>query len=175
MLRLLRSVCPGGYQIRTIEYGKILVMLVYGEYYGQVYEVYNKLFFMCTPYLIVTGLQKYAHLAQKRTCASSQCQAISSLACDLGTRLGRYYLPGLQLPSAIQAGRNYLQATPGHSECTSITNSLDQTLIHSQPLYYCDCFVIHEPDHIGSHCIVLLFFFRFVPMEMKGLCVVKRL
>ena len=40
--RLLRSVCPGGYQIRTIEYGKILVMLVYGEYYGQVYEVYNK-------------------------------------------------------------------------------------------------------------------------------------
>ena len=42
MPQLLRSVCPGGYQIRTIEYGKILVMLVYGEYYGQVYEVYNK-------------------------------------------------------------------------------------------------------------------------------------
>ena len=40
--RLLRSVCPGGYRIRTIEYGKMLVMLVYGEYYGQVYEVYNK-------------------------------------------------------------------------------------------------------------------------------------
>ena len=40
--RLLRSVCPGGYRIRTIEYGKILVMLVYGEYYGRVYEVYNK-------------------------------------------------------------------------------------------------------------------------------------
>ena len=37
MPRLLR-----GYQIRTIEYGKILVMLVYGEYYGRVYEVYNK-------------------------------------------------------------------------------------------------------------------------------------
>ena len=36
--RLLRSVCPGGYQIRIIEYGKILV-LVYGEYYGRVYEV----------------------------------------------------------------------------------------------------------------------------------------
>ena len=32
--RLLRSICPGGYQIRTIEYGKIIVMLVYGEYYG---------------------------------------------------------------------------------------------------------------------------------------------
>ena len=40
--RSLRSVCPEGYRIRTIEYGKILVMLVYGEYYGQVYEVYNK-------------------------------------------------------------------------------------------------------------------------------------
>jgi len=26
---------------RAIEYGKILVMLVYGEYYGWVYEVYN--------------------------------------------------------------------------------------------------------------------------------------
>ena len=35
---LLRSVCPEGYQIR--EYGKILVMLVYGGYYGRVYEVY---------------------------------------------------------------------------------------------------------------------------------------
>ena len=30
---------PGGYQIRTIEYGKILVMLVYREYYGRVYKV----------------------------------------------------------------------------------------------------------------------------------------
>ena len=42
--RLLRSICPGGYQIRTIEYGKILVMLIYGEYYGRVrvYKVYNK-------------------------------------------------------------------------------------------------------------------------------------
>ena len=39
--RLLRSECPGGYRIRTIEYGKILVMLVYREYYGRVYEVYN--------------------------------------------------------------------------------------------------------------------------------------
>ena len=33
--------------LRAIQYGllnmwKILVMLVYGEYYGQVYEVYNK-------------------------------------------------------------------------------------------------------------------------------------
>ena len=41
--RLLRSVCPGGYRIRTIEYGKILVMLVYGEYYGRVYEVCNNI------------------------------------------------------------------------------------------------------------------------------------
>ena len=40
--RLLRSICSEGYQIRTIEYGKILVMLVYEEYYGRVYEVYNK-------------------------------------------------------------------------------------------------------------------------------------
>ena len=133
-------------------------------------------YFMCIPHLNVTDLQKYARLAQnEHSCASSQCQAISSLTCSLGTRLGRYYLPGLQLPSAIQAGRNYLPAAPGHSECTSITNSLDQTLVHSQPLLYSNCFVIHEPDHIGSHCIVLLFFFRFVPMEMKGLCVVKHL
>ena len=29
------------HRIQTIEYGKILVMLVYGEYYGRVYEVYN--------------------------------------------------------------------------------------------------------------------------------------
>lgn len=40
--RLLGSTCPGGYRIRTIEYAKILVMLVYGEYYRRVYEVYNK-------------------------------------------------------------------------------------------------------------------------------------
>ena len=40
--RLLSSVCPGGYRIRTIEHGKILVMLVYGDYYECVYEVYNK-------------------------------------------------------------------------------------------------------------------------------------
>ena len=39
---LLRSVFPKGYRIWTIEYGKILVMLVYGEYYGRVYKVYNK-------------------------------------------------------------------------------------------------------------------------------------
>ena len=39
---LLRSVCPKGYQIQTIEYGKILVMSVYGEYYRRVYKVYNK-------------------------------------------------------------------------------------------------------------------------------------
>ena len=39
--RLLRSICPTGYQIRTIEYGKILVMLLYGKYYWRVYEVIN--------------------------------------------------------------------------------------------------------------------------------------
>ena len=43
MPRLLRSICPAGYQIRTIEYGKILVMLLYGKYYWCVYEVYNKI------------------------------------------------------------------------------------------------------------------------------------
>ena len=41
MPRLLGSICPVGYQIRTIEYGKILVMLLYGKYYWRVYEVYN--------------------------------------------------------------------------------------------------------------------------------------
>ena len=35
--RLLRSICPEGYEIRTIEYGKILVMLLYGKYYWRVY------------------------------------------------------------------------------------------------------------------------------------------
>ena len=40
---LLRSICPAGYQIRTIEYGKILVMLLYGKYYWRVYEVYNNI------------------------------------------------------------------------------------------------------------------------------------
>ena len=40
--RLLGSICPAGYQIWTIRYGKILVMLLYGKYYWQVYEVYNK-------------------------------------------------------------------------------------------------------------------------------------
>ena len=39
---LLRSICPAGYQIQTIRYGKILVMLLYGKYYWRVYEVYNK-------------------------------------------------------------------------------------------------------------------------------------
>ena len=39
---LLRSICPAGYQIRTIRYGKILVMLLYGKYYWRVSEVYNK-------------------------------------------------------------------------------------------------------------------------------------
>ena len=45
--RLLHIICPGGCRIRTIEYGKILAMLVYGEYYGQVYEVhvYNELLY----------------------------------------------------------------------------------------------------------------------------------
>ena len=31
-----------GYQIRTIDYGKILVVLLYGKYYWRIYEVYNK-------------------------------------------------------------------------------------------------------------------------------------
>ena len=35
--RLLRSICPEGYEIRTIEYGKIFVMLLYGKYYWRVY------------------------------------------------------------------------------------------------------------------------------------------
>ena len=37
MPRLLRSICPAGYRIRTIEYGKILVVLLYGKYYWRVY------------------------------------------------------------------------------------------------------------------------------------------
>ena len=41
MLRLLHSICPVGYQIWTIEYGKISVMLLYGKYYWCVYEVYT--------------------------------------------------------------------------------------------------------------------------------------
>ena len=45
--RLLRSVYPGGYEIQTIEYGKILVMLVYGEYYGRIYEVHRRTGFNC--------------------------------------------------------------------------------------------------------------------------------
>ena len=32
--RLLRSICPAGYQIRTIRYGKILVTLLYGNTIG---------------------------------------------------------------------------------------------------------------------------------------------
>ena len=45
-LRLLHSVCPAGYQIRTIEYGKILVMLLYRKYYWRVYEVYNNIVYL---------------------------------------------------------------------------------------------------------------------------------
>ena len=41
MLRLLSSICPVGYRIWTIEYGKILVVLLYGKYYWRVYEVYS--------------------------------------------------------------------------------------------------------------------------------------
>ena len=37
MPRLLRSICTGGYEIRTMEYGKIFVMLLYGKYYWRVY------------------------------------------------------------------------------------------------------------------------------------------
>ena len=39
---LLSSICPAGYQIQTIRYGKILVMLLYRKYYWRIYEVYNK-------------------------------------------------------------------------------------------------------------------------------------
>ena len=38
--RFLGSICPVGYQIRTIEYEKILVMLLYGKYYWRVYTRY---------------------------------------------------------------------------------------------------------------------------------------
>ena len=37
MPQLLCSICSAGYRIRTIEYGKILVMLLYGKYYWRVY------------------------------------------------------------------------------------------------------------------------------------------
>ena len=103
-------------------------------------------------------LQFYRNIHAKHrnghTCASSQYQAISFITCGLGTRLGSCYLPGLQLP--CHPGRYYLLATLEHSECISITNRFDQILNHGQPLFYCDCFIIYEPDHIGSHCIVLL-------------------
>ena len=38
----MKAYCCAGYQIQTSEYGKMLVMLLYGKYYGHVYEVYNK-------------------------------------------------------------------------------------------------------------------------------------
>ena len=41
MPQLLHTICPVGYQIWTIECGKIIVMLLYGKYYWHVYEVYN--------------------------------------------------------------------------------------------------------------------------------------
>ena len=37
MPRLLRTICPEGYRIQTIEYGKILVVLLYGKYYWRIY------------------------------------------------------------------------------------------------------------------------------------------
>ena len=40
-LQLLHSICPARYQIRTIEYGKILVVLLYVKYYWHVYDVYT--------------------------------------------------------------------------------------------------------------------------------------
>ena len=58
MPRLLRSVCHEGYQIQTIEYGKIVVMLVYGEYYGRVYEVYNKSIFCSSVYCELRKIMK---------------------------------------------------------------------------------------------------------------------
>ena len=39
---LLHNICPVGYQIWTIECGKIFFMVLYGKYYWRVYEVYDK-------------------------------------------------------------------------------------------------------------------------------------
>ena len=49
---LLRSVCPGGHQIRTIEYGKILVMYIsiglWGILWASTWGIYNKVMYcMC--------------------------------------------------------------------------------------------------------------------------------
>ena len=65
MPRLLRTVCPGSYRIRTIEYGKILVLLVNGEYYGRVYEVYNKYGWECNMVGYCTSVRPYFHTAQQ--------------------------------------------------------------------------------------------------------------
>ena len=46
--RLLRSICPAGYQILSIECEKILVMLLYGKYCWHVYEVYNEVKILMT-------------------------------------------------------------------------------------------------------------------------------
>ena len=66
--RLLGSihVCPAGYQIRTIEYGKILVMLLYGKYYWHVYEVYNKYTYTCAA-CQAPRLSPHTKLRKRRT------------------------------------------------------------------------------------------------------------
>ena len=64
--RLLRSICPAGYQIRTIRYGKILVMLLYGKYYWRVYEVYNKYTYVPTSVLVPRHFTRYSDFVTYR-------------------------------------------------------------------------------------------------------------
>ena len=52
------------YQIRTIEYGKILVMLLYGKYYWHVYEVYNKIQYFCIIHTISATVILHLNLTQ---------------------------------------------------------------------------------------------------------------
>ena len=53
---LLSSICPAGYQIQTIDYGKILVMLLCRKYTVDVY----------TGYITTRGTRNAASLAQSR-------------------------------------------------------------------------------------------------------------
>ena len=72
---LLRSICPAGlgYQIRTIQYGKILVMLLYRKYYWRIYEVYNNTSYVLQWYhvWIDTGSFSIFHRAEGRACERS--------------------------------------------------------------------------------------------------------
>ena len=94
MLLWLRSICPVGYQIRTIKCGKILVMLLYGKYYWHVYEVYNKNRYLFNSSLPVTlfkeGLKTHGHTHQQTqsTSASSwSAVQIAGLHSSLGLNL----------------------------------------------------------------------------------------